>query len=99
MGQISQESGMDLAIVKMVLQHLVYFRVVQLTDLFMFSNVYSARSKLAELVYSPGKQRKYLSYLQETVQFEDLETMKPILATLSPIKLSSFLTRLTSCED
>ena len=40
---IAEESCVDLAIVKMVIQHLVYFKVVQLTDLFQFSNVYEAR--------------------------------------------------------
>ena len=38
--KIAEKSGVNLATVKMVIQHLVYFRLVQLIDLFQFSNVY-----------------------------------------------------------
>lgn len=52
---IANESKVNIDIVKMVVQHLVYFRLVKLTDLFLFSNVYCARSKLAELVQSRSR--------------------------------------------
>ena len=96
--RIAEQSGIDIAIIKMVVQHLVYFRLVHLIDLFKFSNVYCARSKLAELVYTPSRQRKYLKYLQANVNFEEPGVMTPILQNLPPIKLSSFLSCLTDCE-
>ena len=81
----------------MVIQHLVYFKLVQLTDLFKFSNVYCARSKLAELVYTPSRQQKYLKYLKKNVVFEEAH-MDQILENMPAIKLPSFLSCLTNCE-
>lgn len=98
---IAEQSSVDLAIVKMVIQHLVYFKLLQLTDLFQFSNVYSARQRLAELVYTPSRQRKFLTYLKRHVVFEDenADVMANILDNLPLVKLPSFLVALTHCEN
>ena len=95
---ISERSHVDLDIVKMVVQHLVYFGIVKLTDLFLFSNVYCARSKLAKLVQSRSRQKKFIDHLLRTVKFDKPDTMRPILENLPPIKLPSFITALTACD-
>jgi len=60
---ISEESQVEIEIVKMVIQHLVYFRLVKLVDLFMFQNIYTATPKLTKTILSQKKQAKYLKYL------------------------------------
>lgn len=55
----------------MVIQHLVYFRLVRLIDLFQFANVYQARAKLAKLVYSTKRQKKFKEYLKINVRFDE----------------------------
>lgn len=69
--RIAEKSGVNLATVKMVIQHLVYFRLVRLIDLFQFANVYQARAKLAKLVYSTKRQKKFKEYLKINVRFDE----------------------------
>ena len=50
-------------VVKMLIQHLVHYKLVKIIDLFKFSNTYLARPRLAKLTYSPIKQQAFIEYL------------------------------------
>ena len=53
---ISTLSQINIEVVKMLIQHLVHYKLVKIIDLFKFSNTYLARPRLAKLTYSPKKQ-------------------------------------------
>ena len=52
---ISTLSQVNIEAVKMLLQHLVHYKIVKIIDLFKFSNTYLARPRLAKLTYTPKK--------------------------------------------
>ena len=68
---ISVLSQVDIETVKMLIQHLVHYRLVKLIDLFKFSNIYIATPRLAKLAHSPSKQNKYKEFLKANVALSD----------------------------
>ena len=60
---ISALSRINIDTVKMLIQHLVHYRLVKIIDLFKFSNIYIATPRLAKLAHKPSKQKKYLEFL------------------------------------
>lgn len=52
---ISALSKVDIETVKMVIQHLVHYKLVKIIDLFKFTNIYMATSRLARLAHKPSK--------------------------------------------
>ena len=52
---ISVLSKVDIETVKMIVQHLVHYRLVKIIDLFKFTNIYIATSRLAKLAHTPSK--------------------------------------------
>ena len=68
---ISVLSQVDIETVKMLIQHLVHYRLVKLIDLFKFSNIYIATPRLAKLAHSPSKQNKYKEFLKANVTLSD----------------------------
>ena len=94
---ISVLSQVNIEAVKMLVQHLVHYRLVKIIDLFRFSNIYIATPRLAKLAHRPSKQMKYLEYLKTNVTLQD-ESLQPALNQFPMTKLSAFLGCLTRSE-
>ncbi len=60
---IATESKVDADIVKMVLQHLFYYGLIKIIDLFRFSNSYKATHRLCKLANNPVRQQKCKAYM------------------------------------
>lgn len=60
---IATESKVDVDIVKMVLQHLFYYGLIKIIDLFRFSNSYKATHKLCKLANNPVRQQKCKDFM------------------------------------
>lgn len=54
---------MDLEIVRMCVQHLLYYKVVSLIDIFQFSNVYAPMQNITRLAFDRDLQQKCLQYV------------------------------------
>lgn len=53
---------MDLEIVRLCIQHLLYYKVVALIDIFQYSNIYSANKTITKLAFDKGLQQRCLQY-------------------------------------
>ena len=49
--RIANEANMDLEIVRMCIQHLLFYKVISLIDLFQYTNVYAATDEITKLAY------------------------------------------------
>ena len=60
---IATDCKVDSDIVKMILQHLYFYGLIKLIDLFLFTNCYKATSKLPKLANNRKSQLKCKQYL------------------------------------
>ncbi|KAI9143079.1 nitrogen permease regulator 2-domain-containing protein [Paraphysoderma sedebokerense] len=60
---ISEQSSVDINLVKLCIQHLLYYGVVNIVDIFSFSNIYRATPGLRSLPLSDNLQLECLSYV------------------------------------
>lgn len=55
--QIAADCNMDLEIVRLCIQHLIYYKVVALIDIFQYSNMYAANKIITKLAFDRGLQQ------------------------------------------
>jgi len=49
--RIAQETFMDIEIVKVCIQHLIFYQIVELIDIFQFSNIYAATENITSIAF------------------------------------------------
>ncbi|KAG8436134.1 hypothetical protein GDO86_007297 [Hymenochirus boettgeri] len=64
--KISAEADVELNLVRIAIQNLIYYGVVTLVSIFQYSNVYCTTPRVHELIHDKALQEECLSYISKT---------------------------------
>ncbi|KAI8906178.1 nitrogen permease regulator 2-domain-containing protein [Powellomyces hirtus] len=66
--KIADLADVDPLLVRIAVQHLLYYGCVKIVDIFLFSNVYAVKSTITGLLYSKGLQKEVAGFVTKREQ-------------------------------